>query len=65
MRNRFVSLLLAIALAACGGGGDDSPASGSDLDEGPAGFPGVVDRANDIGDASNQRLTDLQEQGDF
>ena len=60
MRNRLASVILAIALAACGGGGDDPPASGSDLDEGPSGFPGVVDRVNDIGDASNERLSDLQ-----
>ena len=65
MRHRLAALTIAFALAACGGGGDDTPTPGADLDEGVSGLPGVVDRANDIGDAANQRLTDLQNQGDF
>ena len=64
MRNRYAAAILAIALAACGGGGDDTPASGSDLDEAPSGLPGVVNRANDIGDATTDRLAELQNQSD-
>ena len=60
MRNRIAAAFLAFALAACGGGGDDPTSSGSDLDDTPAGFPGAVDRANDVGDALNERLDDLQ-----
>ncbi len=65
MRRRLTALAAAIVmtLTACGGGGgDDEPSSGSDLDGAIPGFGGAVTRANDVGDAADQRLDDIQSQ---
>jgi hypothetical protein len=64
MRRKLTAVILAVAIAACGGGGGDDPGPtpGADLDEGLSGFTGAVNRANDVGDAANQRLTDIQDQ---
>ena len=71
MRKRIAAVLLAMAVASCGGGGGggddntepvDTSAGLTDLDAPVAGFGGMVNRANDVADASNDRLADLENQ---
>jgi hypothetical protein len=68
MRRRkvVVGVVIALATAACGGGGGDTSTTDAnlvtDLDSPIVGFGGAVDRANDVADASNDRLADIQNQ---
>lgn len=70
MRRRTAAVAIVIALAAaCGGGGGDTdttvgsdPGLVTDLDSPVVGFGGAVDRANDVADAANDRLADIEGQ---
>lgn len=68
-RKTLVAVVIALAATACGGGGGDTDTIAdtdanlvTDLDSPVVGFGGAVHRANDVADAANDRLADIEGQ---